>query len=46
LQWAPTLSRLALYLPIGSWGLVAFIVYQYFAFGEPLAFARVQEIGV
>ena len=35
-------ARLALYLPLASWGLGAFILYQYFAFGEPLAFVKVQ----
>jgi hypothetical protein len=39
----PALRCLALYMPLACWGLAAFIVYQYFAFDEPLAFARVQK---
>lgn len=34
--------RLALWLPLACWGLIAFMVFQYVAFGEPLAFARAQ----
>ncbi len=35
-------ARLSMYLPLACWGLALFIVYQHRAFGEPLAFAKVQ----
>lgn len=31
------LAKLALYLPLACWGLIAFLAYQYFALGEPFA---------
>jgi hypothetical protein len=37
------LPRLLLCLPLALWGLLAFIAYQWHAFGEPLAFAKAQE---
>ena len=37
------LRRLALYLPLATWGAGAFTVYQYHAFGEPFATVRVQK---
>ncbi len=34
----------ALYLvPLACWGLLAYMTYQYLAFGDPLAFAKVQQ---
>ncbi len=46
-QQSPTRSRgtmrcLAL-LPLACWGILAFIVFLYVAFGEPFAFARTQQ---
>ncbi len=32
-----------LYLPIATWGLLAYMGYQYMAFGTPLAFAHTQD---
>ena len=31
------------YLPVGAWGLLAYMGYQYVEFGNPLAFAQTQE---
>lgn len=38
-----TARHLALYLPLGCWGLVAFTAYQYINFGEPFATVKVQK---
>ncbi len=38
----PFLRLLAL-LPLAAWGLAAYMLYQWFTFGEPLAFAMTQE---
>jgi hypothetical protein len=35
--------RLAYALPLGCWGLIAFMVYQYLKFGEPFAFVLTQK---
>lgn len=35
--------RFATLLPLTLWGLLAYMVYQWLAFGEPLAFALTQE---
>ncbi len=35
--------RLAALAPLAVWGLVAFMAYQWAAFGEPLAFAKTQH---
>jgi hypothetical protein len=35
--------RLAYALPLGCWGLVAYMLYLYLDFGQPLAFALTQE---
>lgn len=35
--------RICVYLPTACWGLLAYIAYQYTAFGEPLAFAKTQR---
>lgn len=45
LRWRPAseLARLALYVPLACWGLVAFTAYQSVAFGDPFATARVQK---
>jgi hypothetical protein len=40
--WRGRLWRWLIYLPIGCWGLAAFMAYQWFAFDDPLAFARTQ----
>lgn len=37
------MTRLGLYLPVGGWGLLAYMVYQYTVFGDPLAFAKTQR---
>ncbi len=41
--WPGLLLRGAVLLPLACWGLLAFMTYQYAAFGDPLAFARTQE---
>lgn len=33
----------ALYVPVGVWGLAAYMAYQWLAFGEPFAFSHTQE---
>jgi hypothetical protein len=38
-----TLLRLIVLLPIGCWGLLAFMAYQWHEFGTPFAFAQTQE---
>jgi hypothetical protein len=35
--------RLAYAVPLGCWGLIAFVAYQYLKFGEPLAFVLTQK---
>src|SRR5208337_4418510 len=35
--------RCLFFLPLALWGLIAYMAYQYFAFGQPLAFALTQE---
>ena len=35
--------RLGYAIPLGCWGLLAYMVYQYWRFGEPFAFALTQE---
>jgi hypothetical protein len=35
--------RLACAIPLGCWGLLAYMAYQYWKFNEPLAFALTQE---
>jgi len=35
--------RTFLWMPLAVWGLIAFILYQSIAFGEPLAFVKVQS---
>ncbi len=40
---ASFLGRLALYLTVASWGLAAFLAFQYCIFGEPLASFKVQD---
>jgi len=37
------LARAGALLPLGTWGLLAYMVYQWMAFGNPLAFAQTQE---
>jgi hypothetical protein len=44
--WCPvpsTLVRVAAAIAIGLSGLLAYMAYQWFAFGEPLAFAKAQQ---
>jgi hypothetical protein len=36
------LGRLATYLPLACWGLLAFTAYQYYVFGDPFAICRAQ----
>ena len=36
-------GRLAFALPLSCWGIIAFMSFQYFRFGEPLAFAFNQK---
>ncbi|MGH7168878.1 MAG: hypothetical protein ACRELG_01185 [Gemmataceae bacterium] len=40
--WAK-LRRLLLMTPLACWGLLAYMTYQWLAFGTPLAFAQTQE---
>lgn len=40
---AMSLVHLAIYIPLACWGLAAYIAYQRFAFGDALAFARIQR---
>jgi hypothetical protein len=40
---ALTVARLALYMPVACWGFGAFTAYQYVAFGDPFATAKVQK---
>jgi len=42
-SWRKFLGRAVWLLPLACWGLVAFMVYQASAFGDPLAFAKAQE---
>jgi hypothetical protein len=35
-------GQLVLYLPLASWGLLAYMGYQWAEFGDPLAFAKTQ----
>jgi hypothetical protein len=35
--------RTAAWLPVASWGLLAYMSFQWYAFGTPLAFAQTQE---
>jgi Mannosyltransferase (PIG-V) len=37
------LPRAALAVPLACWGLLAFVGYQWHAFDEPLAFAKIQK---
>ncbi len=37
------LPRAAIAVPLACWGLLAFMAYQWQAFGEPLAFAKIQK---
>lgn len=37
------LSRAALAVPLGCWGLLAYAAFLYAQFGDPLAFAKTQE---
>jgi hypothetical protein len=37
------LPRAAIAIPLSCWGLLAFMGYQWHAFGEPLAFAKIQK---
>jgi hypothetical protein len=37
------LPRAAVAIPLSCWGLLAFMGYQWHAFGEPLAFAKIQK---
>lgn len=37
------LRRLAYALPIGAWGLAAYMAFQWWRFGQPLAFALTQD---
>jgi hypothetical protein len=32
-----------LYLPVASWGVIAYMTYQYFAFGDPFSFIQTQR---
>jgi hypothetical protein len=41
--WLGAAGRFLALLPLACWGLLAFMAYQYHAFGDPLAFARTQE---
>jgi hypothetical protein len=42
-NWRAASLKLVLFAPLAAWGLVAFMGYQYAAFGHPLAFAKTQE---
>lgn len=37
------LPRACVALPLASWGLIAFILYQWQALGDPLAFVKIQQ---
>ncbi len=37
------LAAFWIYMPLGCWGLLAFMTYQQLEFGEPLAFAKTQQ---
>lgn len=41
-SWRETAMRLGWLLPLAVWGLAAYMAYQAWAFGEPLAFAKTQ----
>jgi hypothetical protein len=41
--WRVRLLELLAALPLSCWGLLAYMSYQWGAFGDPLAFARTQE---
>jgi hypothetical protein len=36
-------AALAFWLPLACWGLAVYMIYQFFMFGDPLAFAKSQE---
>ena len=40
--WRVRVLRLAVLAPMAGWGLLAYMLYQAVAFGDPLAFARTQ----
>jgi hypothetical protein len=40
---APRAARLLIWLPVASWGLLAFMTYLSHEFGEPLAFVKTQR---
>ena len=41
--WRSRLAELLVAVPFSCWGLLAYMSYQWGAFGDPLAFARTQE---
>jgi len=41
--WRQFAIRSTFLLPLALWGLIAYMVYQYHAFGQPFAFAMTQE---
>ncbi len=41
-SWRRWLLSLLYLLPIACWGLAAYVIYQWLAFGEPLAFVKTQ----
>jgi hypothetical protein len=42
-RWRTKVSRVVLWTPLAFWGLLAYMGYQWLAFGTPLAFAQTQE---
>ncbi|RMG33866.1 MAG: hypothetical protein D6725_15165 [Planctomycetota bacterium] len=42
-RWTPFLRRAAWLLPVASWGILAYMAFQYLAFGDALAFVKTQE---
>ncbi|QEG01898.1 hypothetical protein Mal15_59790 [Stieleria maiorica] len=40
--WKQAVVRAGVYSPICVWGIIAYMVYQHFTFGDPLAFVRTQ----
>ena len=42
-SWKTALARLSYMAPMAVWGIVAFAVFQWWAFGEPFAFVKTQQ---